>query len=51
MRVYLRHKDGVVQEHLVNPLNAHVWFERLVDRTVPAQEDEIYERGRCTDFE
>lgn len=38
MRVYLRHKDGVVQEHLVNPLHAHKWFERLVDVTEPSKE-------------
>ena len=32
MKVYLRHKDGVVQEHHVS--NRKIgWFERLVDRT------------------
>lgn len=33
MKVYLKHKDGVVQEHHVSNRKIS-WFERLVDRTV-----------------
>lgn len=32
VKVYLRHKDGVVQEHHVSKRKIG-WFERLIDRT------------------
>lgn len=47
MRVYLHHRDGVVQEHLVNPYKASSWFSRLVDRTVIARRCDICGLRRC----